>query len=140
MHRVVFPPARSESGIEGHGEDTGTNENDNRVGGGDERVHEKSNRSSHPQTRIGDGSINGTGTATGGEDRYSIAFFLHPNRDTPLVQIPSPLIKSHEKPAATGNTNGRVMTAHEHLMSRLAATYRWGKEDVEARKVLDGEV
>jgi hypothetical protein len=136
VHRVVFPPARSENGTEGHGEETGTNGSDNRADGGDNCTY--GNENGHHIGPRGNGSI--TGTAPRGEDRYSIAFFLHPNRDTPLVPIPSPLIESRETSAVTGNTNGKVMTAHEHLMSRLAATYKWGKEDVEARKVLDGEV
>lgn len=136
MHRVVFPPARSENGTERHGEEAGTNGSDNRADGGDNCTH--GNANDHHKGPRGDGSINGT--ATRGEDRYSIAFFLHPNRDTPLVPIPSPLIESREPSAVTGNPNGTVMTAHEHLMSRLAATYKWGKEDVEARKGLDGEV
>ncbi|MCJ1247746.1 hypothetical protein MMC30_004961 [Trapelia coarctata] len=115
VHRVVFPTATEGNSAEG-----------------------ANGELANGSTRISDGEVVNGHTERGSGDRYSIAFFLHPNRDTPLVPIPSPLIQSRGKPA--GNGTGKVMTANEHLMGRLAATYGWGKEDVEARRELDGEV
>jgi len=63
----------------------------------------------------------------GGEDRYSIAYFCHPVNDAKLIPVPSPMVTS----AATSNGSGagKVLTAEEHLNSRLAATYGWQKEE-----------
>lgn len=52
----------------------------------------------------------------GGEDRYSIAFFCHPDGDTVLDAVPSDMVKSDGKA-------GAKITAKEHLMERLRATY-----------------
>lgn len=69
----------------------------------------------------------------GGQDRYSIAYFAHPRDDTELVAVPSRLVRQHI--AATngsdnvvygyggGSTGERAITAKEHLMKRLNATY-----------------
>ncbi len=65
-----------------------------------------------------------------GEDRYSIAYFGHPIGSTVLEPVPSERVK-----ALAGADAGIVeaMTADEHLMSRLKATYlgmyRDGEED-----------
>jgi isopenicillin N synthase-like dioxygenase len=56
----------------------------------------------------------------GGEDRYSIAYFCHPLNTTELVPVPSEIIK---KLNVTNNKDGKILTASEHLQSRLAATY-----------------
>lgn len=70
-----------------------------------------------------------------GQDRYSIAFFTHPSDSTELVPVPSPLVREHLKKAQMegnvdtshgyggGATNERCMTAKEHLLNRLNATY-----------------
>lgn len=94
----------------------------------------------------------------GGEearDRYSIAYFCHPCRETALVAVPSPLVRESvrrrrgggegvgdgggegEGEGGNGDDDGNgdgdgtavVMTAAEHLSGRLAATYGWGKGD-----------
>ena len=58
------------------------------------------------------------------EDRYSIAYFCHPVDDAELVPVPSKLVQEHAKRTGKGSTrNGRVLTAKDHLMERLAATY-----------------
>lgn len=66
----------------------------------------------------------GTGA---GSDRYSIAYFCHPLDDARLVDIPSPVIEKHKasKEAVLGPEAG-IMTARDHLNSRLAATYTVG--------------
>ena len=61
------------------------------------------------------------------EDRYSIAYFCHPCRDTELVPVPSDMVR--ERAGAVngggqgGKESGRALTAAEHLNGRLAATY-----------------
>ena len=66
----------------------------------------------------------------GGDDRYSIAYFCHPNDTTTLAQIPSALIghKLRGQAAQSDEKDSEVMTAAEHLKSRLASTYGWKKE------------
>jgi len=130
VHRVVFSSGSEENGRNSaDGRPDEVKSNDGEIG-----VH--GNRNGHPQARDGNVDGNGyrNGNGHGSGDRYSIAFFLHPNRDTPLVPIPSPLLQT------PGETTGKVLTANEHLKSRLAATYGWGKEDVEARRELDAGV
>jgi isopenicillin N synthase-like dioxygenase len=56
----------------------------------------------------------------GGEDRYSIAYFGHPVGSTVLEPIPSEMVRALETSNGTGV---EAMTADEHLMSRLKATY-----------------
>ncbi len=71
--------------------------------------------------------------ASGGDDRYSIAYFCHPANDTKLVQIPSEVISKRQAEGhqAQGHQDVRdAMTAEEHLKFRLAATYGWGKQDL----------
>lgn len=61
--------------------------------------------------------------------RYSIVYFCHPMDDEGLVTVPSPVVQ--EKGAITdgeqvgygGGTAGKALTAKEHLMRRLEATY-----------------
>jgi isopenicillin N synthase-like dioxygenase len=55
----------------------------------------------------------------GGEDRYSIAYFGHPIGSTILEPVPSERVR-----ALAGVDGGvKAITADEHLMSRLKATY-----------------
>jgi isopenicillin N synthase-like dioxygenase len=56
----------------------------------------------------------------GGDDRYSIAFFCHPVGTTILEAIPSNMVKGHGMEVASDASS---ITADEHLMSRLKATY-----------------
>ena len=65
------------------------------------------------------------------QDRYSLAYFCHPLDDALLEPVPSALVGEH---AADGKASGRrtadgkaVMTAKDHLMERLGATYSVGK-------------
>lgn len=58
------------------------------------------------------------------EDRYSIAYFCHPVDDAELVPVPSKLVEEHAaKTGKTSTRDGKVLTAKDHLMERLAATY-----------------
>ena len=59
------------------------------------------------------------------EDRYSIAYFFHPSRNTELVSVPSKRVRERVSRSA----QRRVITAIEHLNGRLAATYGWGTEE-----------
>ncbi|MCJ1431305.1 hypothetical protein MMC27_000656 [Xylographa pallens] len=72
--------------------------------------------------------VGGRGEREMMEDRYSIAYFFHPCRDTELVSVPSERVREKVK----GREQGRVVTAIEHLNGRLAATYGWGTEEVAA--------
>ncbi|KAE8148944.1 hypothetical protein BDV25DRAFT_157196 [Aspergillus avenaceus] len=78
------------------------------------------------------------------QDRYSIVFFCHPLDRTELVPVPSDLVTTHrqrckesgaqdEKVGFGGGAGNlepgkRALTAQEHLMSRLAATYKFNDE------------
>ena len=58
------------------------------------------------------------------EDRYSIAYFCHPVDNAELVPVPSELVQDHAAKTGKGSTrDGKVLTAKDHLMERLAATY-----------------
>jgi isopenicillin N synthase-like dioxygenase len=64
----------------------------------------------------------GEGSRRGGEDRYSIAFFNHPAGSTKLEVVPSEMVMERKR----GNESDgeeKIMTANEHLSSRLKATY-----------------
>lgn len=65
------------------------------------------------------------------QDRYSLAYFCHPLDDALLEPVPSALVREH---AAKGKASGHktadgkaAMTAKDHLMERLGATYSVGK-------------
>ncbi|PYH44587.1 putative oxidoreductase, 2OG-Fe(II) oxygenase family [Aspergillus saccharolyticus JOP 1030-1] len=74
-------------------------------------------------------------------DRYSIVFFCHPIDNTELVPVASEPVREYrefrEREAAQNETVGygggagalepgkRALTAHEHLMARLEATYKF---------------
>lgn len=55
-----------------------------------------------------------------GTDRYSCVFFCHPERDVQLEPVPSAKIASV---TGRGANEGKIITAQEHLDSRLSATY-----------------
>ena len=58
------------------------------------------------------------------EDRYSIAYFCHPLDSAELEPVPSKLVKDHgAKTGKSSTRNGKVLTAKDHLMERLGATY-----------------
>lgn len=59
----------------------------------------------------------------GGEDRYSIAYFCHPLDDAELVPVPSELVEQHERGKDGVGKGGKTLTAKDHLLERLAATY-----------------
>ncbi|KAJ9602929.1 hypothetical protein H2200_012709 [Cladophialophora chaetospira] len=65
----------------------------------------------------------------GGEDRYSIAYFSHPGNDVELTPVPSSVVAAYqlnedqEVGYGGGATSKRALTAQEHLLSRLNATY-----------------
>ncbi|KAK7757191.1 hypothetical protein SLS62_000740 [Diatrype stigma] len=79
------------------------------------------------------------GKESAADPRYSIVYFCHPADDTPLAAVPSERVRSFSSekkndlagaaPAAgAGGANsqsqqGKVLTAKEHLQSRLRATY-----------------
>ena len=64
-------------------------------------------------------------TSTG--PRYSIAFFCHPVGKTPLEPVPSQRVKDFKPTDAAPNLNPyaerKMLTADEHLLMRLSATY-----------------
>ena len=58
------------------------------------------------------------------EDRYSIAYFCHPLDGAELEAVPSKMVQEHAAKTGKGSTrNGKVLTAKDHLMERLGATY-----------------
>jgi isopenicillin N synthase-like dioxygenase len=61
-----------------------------------------------------------------GEDRYSMAYFCHPIDEARLEAVPSRIVKEKEGVGSNGMKKvggGKVLTARQHLESRLAATY-----------------
>lgn len=62
-------------------------------------------------------------------DRYSLAYFCHPLDDALLESVPSKLVEEHirakgrEGGSAVERQDGGTITARDHLMQRLAATY-----------------
>jgi isopenicillin N synthase-like dioxygenase len=75
-----------------------------------------------------------TGGKHPGEDRYSIAYFGHPIGSTVLEPVPSEMVKALESPKGGVGSGVEAMTAHEHLMSRLKATYLGMYRDGEEEK------
>ncbi|CZS94469.1 hypothetical protein WAI453_008067 [Rhynchosporium graminicola] len=59
----------------------------------------------------------------GGEDRYSIAYFGHPMGSTILEPVPSEMVQELGGADSGAGMGVEAMTADEHLMSRLKATY-----------------
>ncbi|ESZ94874.1 hypothetical protein SBOR_4750 [Sclerotinia borealis F-4128] len=65
-------------------------------------------------------------------DRYSIAYFCHPVGSTVLESVPSERVKRFGEENGEGERKkGERITADEHLMGRLRATYlgMYGNED-----------
>ncbi|KAK9456456.1 hypothetical protein V1511DRAFT_282783 [Dipodascopsis uninucleata] len=60
-----------------------------------------------------------------GRDRYSMAYFCHPMDNTLLEPVPSTVIQAHASTTKNKPKDGEILTAGEHLMRRLAATYSW---------------
>lgn len=63
-------------------------------------------------------------------ERYSIAYFCHPLDNAVLEEVPSELVKAHKKSGKAVEFEGmedlgegKIMTAKEHLMSRLAVRF-----------------
>lgn len=74
----------------------------------------------------------------GGEDRYSIAYFGHPVGTTVLEPVPSERVRVLGKKDGDGEGEGefvKAMTADEHLMGRLKATYLGLYKEGEGKKV-----
>ncbi|KAL8722953.1 MAG: hypothetical protein Q9225_000645 [Loekoesia sp. 1 TL-2023] len=69
-------------------------------------------------------------------DRYSIAYFCHPANETRLTPVPSELVAkaSASQEMQKEFTGSHIMTAEEHLRSRLAATYGWDDQSDKAGK------
>lgn len=70
-----------------------------------------------------------------GEDRYSMVFFCHPGNDTELVPVPSQIVRAKGEMAdgtqvgyGGGSATRRAMTAREHFLNRIQATYSHRKE------------
>ncbi|KAG9829551.1 Clavaminate synthase-like protein, partial [Aureobasidium melanogenum] len=59
----------------------------------------------------------------GGEDRYSMAYFCHPLDDAELVPVPSKRVEQYEGGIDGVKKGGKTLTARDHLLERLAATY-----------------
>lgn len=71
----------------------------------------------------------------GGEDRYSIAYFGHPIGSTVLEPVPSERVTALAAVDGGVGSGVEAMTADEHLMSRLKATYLGMYRDGEEEKV-----
>ncbi|KAK3110124.1 hypothetical protein LTR53_015913 [Teratosphaeriaceae sp. CCFEE 6253] len=65
------------------------------------------------------------GDGDGGGDRYSMAYFCQPLDEALLEPVPSRLVQEHicRTGGRSGARGGKVITARDHLMERLAATY-----------------
>ncbi|KAJ5496743.1 hypothetical protein N7463_008730 [Penicillium fimorum] len=78
------------------------------------------------------------------QDRYTLVYFCHPVDETELVPVPSGIVSAHRERTAGVPADGKVgfgggaghlvlgkrpLTAHEHLMSRLEATYGFTKDE-----------
>ncbi|KAH0284477.1 Clavaminate synthase-like protein [Aureobasidium namibiae CBS 147.97] len=59
----------------------------------------------------------------GGEDRYSMAYFCHPLDDAELIPVPSKRVEQYEGGVEGVKKGGKTLTAKDHLLERLAATY-----------------
>jgi len=76
-------------------------------------------------------SSDAAGAGSTSTERYSIAYFCHPLDEAKLEAVPSPIVRkvaAEESKGSDGLALGNglervVMTAKEHLMSRLEATY-----------------
>lgn len=57
------------------------------------------------------------------KDRYSIAYFCHPLDEVELEPVPSKMVKKFAAENGEANGVGGTLTARDHLLSRLEATY-----------------
>ncbi|KAI1375202.1 2OG-Fe(II) oxygenase superfamily protein [Hypoxylon crocopeplum] len=59
------------------------------------------------------------------DPRYSLVYFCHPADDTPLAPVPSARVADacQSSGSSSPSTEHKVLTAAEHLQSRLRATY-----------------
>ncbi|TQS38016.1 hypothetical protein Golomagni_01490 [Golovinomyces magnicellulatus] len=55
------------------------------------------------------------------QTRYSMAYFAHPIGSTYLEPVPSQIVRAHK--VNSSESNGKPITANEHLKIRLRATY-----------------
>jgi Isopenicillin N synthase and related dioxygenases len=77
------------------------------------------------------------------QDRYTLVYFCHPVDETELVPVPSVIVAAHREQTGGVVAGGKVgfgggaghlvpgkrpLTAYEHLMSRLEATYGFTME------------
>lgn len=74
-------------------------------------------------------------------ERYSIAYFCHPLDDAVLEEVPSQIVRAHKASGQAvefeGLANvgeGKIMTAKQHLMSRLEVRMK-RSQDFRRRKV-----
>ena len=58
------------------------------------------------------------------QDRYSIAYFCHPNNQVAIETIPSQIVMER---SAYLKEHSEKITAEEYLNKRLKETYGWGK-------------
>jgi len=56
-------------------------------------------------------------------DRYSIAYFCHPLDEVELIPVPSDVVRRFTEEKGEVDGNGATLTARDHLLSRLKATY-----------------
>ncbi|KAJ6078995.1 hypothetical protein N7467_008748 [Penicillium canescens] len=78
------------------------------------------------------------------QDRYTLVYFCHPVDATELVPVPGEVVRLHRERTGGIGEGGivgfgggagsleagkRPLTAHEHLMSRLEATYGFKKDE-----------
>ena len=57
-------------------------------------------------------------------DRYSLAYFCHPLDDALLEPVPSAIVQKYmQQTGKSGSRDGKALTAKDHLMERLNATY-----------------
>jgi isopenicillin N synthase-like dioxygenase len=59
----------------------------------------------------------------GGEDRYSMAYFCHPLHEAELVAVPSKKVEEYGAGGEGMRKGGKTLTAQDHLLERLTATY-----------------
>ncbi|GAB7339230.1 hypothetical protein MBLNU457_5887t1 [Dothideomycetes sp. NU457] len=56
-------------------------------------------------------------------DRYSVAYFCHPLNQVELEPVPSEMVREFASENGEVDGGGRTLTAKDHLLSRLEATY-----------------
>ena len=67
------------------------------------------------------------------DDRYSVAYFCHPARETMLIPVPSEVVRASFKESKRVSNenfkgeNAKAITAEEHLRRKLVEVYGWEK-------------